>query len=110
MHIDNWEEEKVTITSGKSPSLIYDYHGFPDEAYTIKYPASGDPELAGEIYHLLQDSGIESRLDNSRGFDHGLFIPLNIMFPEANIPCVQVSLLNNLDPTAHIQIGKALST
>lgn len=105
----HWEEDKVTITSGKTPSLIYDYSGFPDKAYEIKYPALGNPELAEKIFNLLQNHGVEARLDNNHGFDHGLFIPLKIMFPDANIPCVQLSLLNNLDPKAHIQIGKALS-
>lgn len=105
----HWEEDKVTITSGEAPSLIYDYSGFPDEAYDIKYPAPGNPVLARKIFHLLVDNGIEARLDNNRGFDHGLFVPLKIMFPAANIPCVQLSLLTSLDPKAHIQMGKVLS-
>jgi len=105
----HWEENIVTITSGISPSLYYDYSGFPDESYGIKYPALGSPVLARKIRNLLQDNRIAARLDNNRGFDHGLFVPLKIMFPDANIPCVQLSLLNNLDPKAHIQIGKALS-
>jgi aromatic ring-opening dioxygenase catalytic subunit (LigB family) len=105
----HWEEDKVTITSGKTPTLIYDYSGFPDKAYEIKYPALGNPELAEKIYNLLQDNGIEAKLDNNRGFDHGLFVPLKIIFPDASIPCVQLSLLNSLDPKAHIHIGKALS-
>jgi aromatic ring-opening dioxygenase catalytic subunit (LigB family) len=105
----HWEESKATITSGKKPPLIYDYYGFPDEAYAVEYPASGDPVLAGKIYDLLRDSGIETNLDDQRGFDHGLFVPLKIMFPEASIPCVQLSLVNNLNPATHIEIGKALS-
>ena len=105
----HWEEDKATITSGGTPSLIYDYYGFPDEAYKVEYPASGDPILADKIYHLLQESGIETRLDDQRGFDHGLFVPLKIMYPDAIIPCIQLSLINNLDPETHIQIGKALS-
>lgn len=105
----HWEEEKVTITSGKTPSLIYDYYGFPDEAYDIEYPVPGDPLLADKIYNLLQGSGIEARLDEQRGFDHGLFVPLKIMFPDATIPCVQISLLSSLDPGEHINIGKALA-
>ncbi|MEW5011262.1 MAG: class III extradiol ring-cleavage dioxygenase [Cycloclasticus sp.] len=105
----HWEEKEATITSGKAPSLIYDYSGFPDESYNIQYPALGSPELAEKIYNLLWDSGIEARLDDKRGFDHGVFVPLTIMFPEANIPCVQLSLLSNLEPKAHIQMGKALA-
>ncbi len=105
----HWEEDKATITSGKNPSLIYDYYGFPDEAYEVEYPAPGDPVLADKIYNLLQDSGIETRLDDQRGFDHGLFVPLKIMFPDATIPCVQLSLVSTLDPETHIKIGKALT-
>jgi 4,5-DOPA dioxygenase extradiol len=105
----HWEESKATITSGKKPSLIYDYYGFPDEAYAVEYPAPGDPVLADKIFNLLRDGGIETSLDDQRGFDHGLFVPLKIMFPGASIPCVQLSLVNNLDPETHIEIGKALS-
>ncbi|MBS1254697.1 MAG: 4,5-DOPA dioxygenase extradiol [Deltaproteobacteria bacterium] len=105
----HWEEEIVSITSAKRPSLIYDYYGFPEESYAIEYPAAGDPELAEKIYWLLRDDGIEAKLDDSRGFDHGVFVPLKIMFPEANIPCVQLSLLNSLSAESHLQIGKALS-
>jgi len=105
----HWEEDLVTITSGETPSLVYDYYGFPDEAYDIKYPAPGNPILANKIYNLLQTSGIESRLEDQRGFDHGLFVPLKIMFPDATIPCIQLSLINTLDPEAHIRIGNAIS-
>lgn len=105
----HWEENVATITSREKPSLIYDYYGFPDEAYHIEYPAPGSPDLARRIFDLLQQSGIAARLDGNRGFDHGLFVPLKIMFPAANIPCLQLSLLHSLDPAAHINIGKALS-
>jgi 4,5-DOPA dioxygenase extradiol len=105
----HWEEDIVTITGGNAPSLIYDYYGFPEESYEIKYPAAGQPELARKIHQLLRDGGIDAKLDNKRGFDHGLFVPLKMMFPEADIPCVEVSLLSSLDPASHIQIGRALS-
>jgi len=104
----HWEESIATITSGELPSLIYDYYGFPESAYSIQYPASGLPSLANKIYTALQQNGIPARLDERRGFDHGLFVPLKLMFPDAGIPCVQLSLLDNLDPAAHIAIGKAL--
>lgn len=105
----HWEESRPTITSGSSPSLIYDYYGFPKESYEIKYPALGAPELATKVFNLLAKAGIEAKLDNQRGFDHGLFVPLKIMYPDANIPCVQLSLVNSLQPEKHIQIGKALA-
>lgn len=104
----HWEEAIPTITSGTNPSLIYDYYGFPEESYEIQYPCPGDTKLAAQIYEQLEHSGISSKLDPQRGFDHGLFIPLKIMYPDADIPCVQVSLVNNLDPELHIKIGQAL--
>ena len=105
----HWEEEQVTITNGAMPELMYDYYGFPEESYQIHYPASGAPALAGKIGALLQVAGIDARLDDQRGFDHGLFVPLKIMYPQATIPCVQLSLLASLDPRGHIAMGKALA-
>jgi 4,5-DOPA dioxygenase extradiol len=105
----HWEERQPTITSGESPSLMYDYYGFPKESYEIQYPAPGKPELAGKIFELLKKNGIEAALDERRGFDHGVFVPLKIMYPGADIPCVQISLVGNLSPIDHIQMGKALS-
>ena len=104
----HWEEQVPTITAGKSLSLIYDYYGFPEESYHIQYPCVGEPALAGEIHKLLGAAKIESRLDEARGFDHGVFVPLKIMYPDANIPCVQLSLVETLDPAKHIEIGQAL--
>ena len=104
----HWEERIPTITSGSNPSLIYDYYGFPDESYNIKYACSGEPMLANRIYNLLESAGITSRLDDQRGFDHGLFVPLKIMYPVADIPCVQLSLVDDLNPVEHLNIGQAL--
>ncbi len=105
----HWEEPIVTITSQATPPLIYDYYGFPEESYQIKYPAPGNPALAKIVFRLLQESGIEARLDDHRGFDHGLFVPLKIMYPDAQIPCIQLSLVSGLDPATHIRIGNALA-
>lgn len=104
----HWEQPVPTITAGKSPPLIYDYYGFPEQSYLIKYPCVGEPSLAKEIHSLLETDGIESKLDPSRGFDHGVFVPLKIMYPDASIPCVQLSLTTDLDPLKHIKIGQAL--
>jgi aromatic ring-opening dioxygenase catalytic subunit (LigB family) len=106
----HWEEPVPTITSGKAPSLIYDYYGFPEESYRIQYPCAGEPALAGEVHRLLGTAGIESRMDEARGFDHGLFVPLKIMYPDADIPCIQLSLVSTLDPAKHIEMGKALGS
>lgn len=106
----HWEEAVPTITAASNPPLIYDYYGFPEESYQIQYPCIGDPSLAREVHRLLEHSDIEAGLDETRGFDHGVFVPLKIMYPDASIPCVQLSLVNTLDPSRHIEIGRALSS
>jgi aromatic ring-opening dioxygenase catalytic subunit (LigB family) len=105
----HWEEDQATITSGDHPELIYDYYGFPPEAYRIQYPVPGHPQLAKTIFELLADGGIRARLDERRGFDHGLFIPLKLIYPDAQIPSIQLSLLAGLSPEEHIALGKALA-
>jgi 4,5-DOPA dioxygenase extradiol len=104
----HWEENIPTVQSGASPSMYYDYNGFPEETYQISYPSPGSPELAQRISSLLESNGIESDLDPDRGYDHGVFVPLLLMYPEAKIPCLQLSLTNNLSPEDHIKLGRAL--
>lgn len=104
----HWEASTPSVTSGANPSLIYDYGGFPPKAYEIQYPAPGSPPLAARLTHALQDAGLNPVVDESRGFDHGMFVPLKLMYPAAQIPCVQVSLLSSLDPDAHWALGEAL--
>jgi len=104
----HWEEEIVTIQNNPAPALVFDYYGFPEDTYRIEYPAPGSPEHATRISMLLGQAGIASRFDSERGFDHGVFIPLKIALPRADIPIVQVSLRSDLDPSAHIELGKAL--
>ena len=105
----HWEERVPTLTSGIQPPLIYDYYGFPPESYTITYPCPGAPELAATVHGALVAAGLEVQLDDTRGFDHGLFVPLKLMYPEADIPCFQLSLLQSLDPTEHLRMGAALA-
>jgi 4,5-DOPA dioxygenase extradiol len=104
----HWEEQKATLIGAQNPAMFYDYYGFPDEAYSITYPAPGSPELAEQIAGYLQEKNIPTRIDPQRGFDHGLFIPLKLMYPQADIPSLQLSLLRGLNPGAHIALGKAL--
>ncbi|MBR9911066.1 MAG: dioxygenase [Gammaproteobacteria bacterium] len=106
----HWEAPLPTITSGLTPGLIYDYSGFPAESYEIQYPCPGAPELAQQVFNALADAGIAAQSDADRGFDHGVFVPLKLMYPEADIPCVQLSLVNNLHPQTHLAIGSALRT
>lgn len=104
----HWLEETITITGSLSPELIYDYYGFPPHTYELKYPAKGDPELAQKIADILEVANIPAKIDLSRGFDHGMFIPMMLMFPDADIPTVQVSLNSNLDPQTQMNLGQAL--
>lgn len=105
----HWEERVATITSAARPGIIYDYYGFPPESYEIRYPAPGDPDLARRLQECLRENGVTAVLDGERSFDHGLYIPLKIMYPEADIPCIQVSLLASLDPGEHVALGAAMS-
>ncbi|MCE3027291.1 class III extradiol ring-cleavage dioxygenase [Salinicola sp. DM10] len=104
----HWEASLPTITSGERPGLIYDYYGFPPESYQIEYPCPGEPALARQVHQALERAGIAARLDDHRGFDHGVFVPLKLMYPAADIPCVQLSLVDSLDAEMHLAIGKAL--
>ena len=106
----HWLELSFDLTSAAKPELIYDYYGFPPHTYELKYPAPGEPQLAARIAALLGQAGLPSNVNPSRGFDHGMFIPLMLMFPQADIPVVQLSLNSNLDPRIHLQLGQALTT
>lgn len=104
----HWEENEATVLGAENPEMFYDYYGFPKEAYTITYPAPGSPGFAEKIVKLLEKNKIPAQIDPKRGFDHGLFIPLKLMYPDTDIPCLQLSLLSSLDPEEHIAVGKAL--
>ena len=105
----HWEAPQATMTGASHPELIYDYNGFPAESYSLKYPAKGSPALAHDVRQLLNDAGISALIDPARGYDHGMFVPLTLMYPAADIPCIQLSLLDSLDPAAHIALGRALA-
>ncbi|WP_457575689.1 DODA-type extradiol aromatic ring-opening family dioxygenase [Desulfomarina sp.] len=104
----HWEEKQPKLLSATFPPLLYDYYGFPQETYSISYNAPGNPQLAERILHLFEENGISAGLDGSRGYDHGFFVPLKLMYPEAAIPCIQLSLLDSLNPAEHIRIGNVL--
>ena len=105
----HWEETAPTVTAGENPPLLYDYYGFPQESYEITYPAPGDDGLSEAVRKALAASGLPCGVERERGYDHGLFVPLKIMYPEADIPCVQLSLLKGLDPAVHVALGEALA-
>lgn len=105
----HWEEAHPTVTVGPTPPLYFDYYGFPQESYELTYPAPGFDALSEKVRNTLDHAGIECGFEAERGFDHALFIPLMLMYPEADIPCVEISLMKGLDPAAHIAFGEALS-
>jgi aromatic ring-opening dioxygenase catalytic subunit (LigB family) len=105
----HWLEEQVKVTASANPELIYDYSGFPAHTYELRYPAPGDPLLAARLVGLLGQAGIEAGEDQQRGYDHGVFIPLKLMFPDAEVPVLQLSLRSDLDARAHLEIGRAIA-
>ncbi|OQS04284.1 4,5-DOPA dioxygenase extradiol-like [Thraustotheca clavata] len=106
----HWEEPYVAISSGETHPLLYDYYGFPDEAYSLTYKAKGSPEIAQKIHKLLTDANIISRLNPTRGWDHGTFVPLKLINPAEDVPIVQVSVVAGMDPKLHFKLGQLLST
>jgi aromatic ring-opening dioxygenase catalytic subunit (LigB family) len=105
----HWMEPQFSVTGHARPELIYDYYGFPAHTYELTYPASGQPQLAERVAGLINTAGLAAEVDAKRGFDHGMFIPLKLVFPGADIPVIQLSLRKDLDPQAHLQAGRALA-
>ncbi len=105
----HWEESAFTASAAPAPSLIFDYSGFPEHTYRLTWPAPGDPELAAHVSGLLSQAGLPAAMSPSRGFDHGVFVPLKVAFPEAQIPVVTLSLAGSLDPALHLGAGRALA-
>jgi aromatic ring-opening dioxygenase catalytic subunit (LigB family) len=105
----HWEAPEFTLSSSPNPTMVYDYYGFPEHTYHIRYPAPGSPELAQRVQSLLVEGGIAARLDPERGFDHGTFSAMAPIYPAADMPIVQLSLKAGLDPQTHIDAGRLLA-
>lgn len=105
----HWEEDQPTVTAGSETKLLYDYYGFPPESYTITYPVPGAAEIAKKIQSLLKIKRFAPESDTERGLDHGVFVPLKMMYPGADIPTLQLSLVKGLNPELHIKLGRALA-
>ncbi|CAN7143237.1 class III extradiol ring-cleavage dioxygenase [Phenylobacterium sp. LjRoot225] len=105
----HWEEAVFTVGSGERPPLIFDYSGFPEATYQLRFDAPGSPVLARRVRDLLGQAGFPTAEDAERGYDHGVFVPLKLVTPDADIPVVQLSLRADLDPEAHLAAGRALS-
>ncbi|MBU1775656.1 MAG: dioxygenase [Gammaproteobacteria bacterium] len=105
----HWECDRATVLSAGEHTLLYDYYGFPELTYELRYPAHGAPQLAARVRELVAAAGIESEEEYERGLDHGVFIPFMLIYPQADIPIVQLSLLHSLDPAQHLALGHALA-
>ncbi len=105
----HWEAAQFSVATTAAPGMLYDYHGFPEHTYAIRYPAPGAPELASQVLASLAQHNIAAQAVAQRDFDHGVFVPLMVMYPSANIPVLQVSLRSDLSAVAHTQLGQALA-
>ncbi|HYH52173.1 MAG TPA: class III extradiol ring-cleavage dioxygenase [Acidimicrobiia bacterium] len=105
----HWEARTFTVQTNPKPGVIYDFGGFPAEAYRLQYPAPGSPALAGRVVELLSDAGINVAEDPDRGFDHGMYSALAPAWPDAEIPVVQLSIKHGYDPDEHLAVGRALA-
>lgn len=104
----HWETRVPTVSSAMHPETIHDFSGFPAELYELQYPAPGAPEMAQSTAIALRQAGIPVHLDETRGLDHGAWVPLSLMYPKADIPAAQLSLQPDRDPAWHIALGRAL--
>ncbi|MGV8842744.1 MAG: DODA-type extradiol aromatic ring-opening family dioxygenase [Pseudomonas sp.] len=105
----HWESHELLLTGAKAPATVHDFSGFPAELFALQYPAPGAPELAEQVRQLLADAGLPARLDAERGLDHGAWVPLQLMYPQADIPVLQLSLPSQQGPALQTRIGRALA-
>jgi aromatic ring-opening dioxygenase catalytic subunit (LigB family) len=106
----HWEEREPTVMAHPHPPMLYDYYGFPKHTYEIRYDAPGAPDVAMATQRLLEQAGFSATLDEKRGFDHGVFAPLYVMYPKADVPIFQLSMKAGYDPETHFRIGRALAS
>lgn len=105
----HWETEGFALTGAEKPGLIYDYYGFPEHTYQLRFDVPGAPWLARKAAALLESAGLNARVDPDRGLDHGVFVPLKVAFPDADVPVVEMSVERDLDPALHMAAGRALA-
>jgi aromatic ring-opening dioxygenase catalytic subunit (LigB family) len=105
----HWETDRPTVNCATRPPLLFDYYGFPEHTYRLTYPVAGSPPLARRVRELLAAAEIPSDEEPERGLDHGVFIPFKLIYPDADVPVVQLSLNRNLNAATHLGIGRALA-
>lgn len=105
----HWETDDFAVMHNAHPPMVYDYYNFPPHTYEIKYAAPGAPALAETVAGMISAAGLPTRLDDEMGYDHGTFVPMALMYPEADMPLFQVSLRHGYDPAQHMALGRALA-
>jgi 4,5-DOPA dioxygenase extradiol len=105
----HWETERPAVGGVEQPSTIHDFYGFPEALYEIRYPVPGTPALAERVRQLLQAADLTCDVDGTRGLDHGAWVPLRLMYPEATVAVTQLSLQTARGPAWHVALGRALS-
>jgi 4,5-DOPA dioxygenase extradiol len=104
----HWETNLPMLTGSDKPETVHDFYNFPEPLYRLRYPAPGAPEVARRAQALLKDAGFTAGIDGCRGLDHGAWSPLLYMYPQADIPVVQISLQPALGPRHHVHLGRSL--
>ena len=105
----HWEAPEFSVSTAAQPAMDYDYTGFPEHTYRLQYPAPGSPALAARVKDLVTQAGMRCLEDPQRGFDHGTFVPLWLMYPDADVPVVLLSMKSGYDPAEHIRVGQAIA-
>ncbi|WP_353741376.1 class III extradiol ring-cleavage dioxygenase [Pseudomonas fluorescens] len=106
----HWESNELLVSGNPQPETWHDFGGFPKALFEVQYPAPGAPSLAAEVAELLKTAGFAARIDSNRPFDHGVWVPLSLMYPQADIPIVQVSLPTRGGPALQTRVGHALAS
>ena len=105
----HWETQKPVVSTARTPETVHDFFGFPKALYDIRYPAAGAPDLADQVMELMSKSGMHCAPDPHRGLDHGAWIPLMLMYPDADVPVTQLSIQPDASPADHLAVGRALT-
>jgi 4,5-DOPA dioxygenase extradiol len=106
----HWESNELLVSGNPHPETWHDFGGFPKALFEVQYPAPGEPRLAAEVIDLLKAEGLPARIDSQRPFDHGVWVPLSLMYPQADVPVVQVSLPTRGGPALQTRVGHALAS